>query len=104
MVRLLGLQNQSFVGSSPTTPTMITFRYKDKQYTTNNLKNKLDKLGISIDEIEIMGNRSTEELDNSIQKYYFKNTITIFTNNYSMINIIMYRVRDSNPQELILIV
>ena len=64
------------MGSSPTTPTMITFRYKDKQYTTNNLKNKLDKLGISIDEIEIMGNRDTEELDNSIQKYYFKNTIT----------------------------
>ena len=55
---------------------MITFRYKDKQYTTKNLKNKLDKLGISIDDIEIMGNRSTKELDNSIQKYYFKNTIT----------------------------
>lgn len=64
------------MGSSPTTPTMITFRYKDKQYTTNNLKNKLDKLGISIDEIEIMGNKHLEELDNSIQKYYFKNIIT----------------------------
>ena len=55
---------------------MITFKYKDKQYTTNNLKNKLDKLGISIDDIQIMGNRDLGEIDTSIQKYYFKNTIT----------------------------
>ena len=55
---------------------MITFKYKDKQYTTNNLKNKLDKLGISIDDIQIMGNRNLGEIDTSIQKYYFKNTIT----------------------------
>ena len=55
---------------------MITFKYKDKQYTTNNLKNKLDKLGISIDDIQIMGNRNLGEIDTSIQKYYFKNDIT----------------------------
>ena len=55
---------------------MITFKYKDKQYTTNNLKNKLDKLGISIDDIQIMGNRDLGEIDTSIQKYYFKNDIT----------------------------
>ena len=55
---------------------MITFKYKGKQYTTNNLKNKLDKLGISIDDIQIMGNRNLGEIDTSIQKYYFKNTIT----------------------------
>ena len=55
---------------------MITFKYKDKQYTTNNLKNKLDKLGISITDIQIMGNRDLGEIDTSIQKYYFKNTIT----------------------------
>ena len=55
---------------------MITFKYKDKQYTTNNLKNKLDKLGISITDIQIMGNRDLGEIDISIQKYYFKNTIT----------------------------
>ena len=55
---------------------MITFRYKDKQYTTNNLKNKLDKLGISITDIQIMGNRDLGEIDNSIQKYYFKNSNT----------------------------
>ena len=55
---------------------MITFKYKDKQYTTNNLKNKLDKLGISITDIQIMGNRDLGEIDTSIQKYYFKNDIT----------------------------
>ena len=55
---------------------MITFKYKDKQYTTNNQKNKLDKLGISIDDIQIMGNRDLGEIDTSIQKYYFKNDIT----------------------------
>ena len=55
---------------------MITFKYKGKQYTTNNLKNKLDKLGISIDDIQIMGNRDLGEIDTSIQKYYFKNDIT----------------------------
>ena len=55
---------------------MITFKYRDKQYTTNNLKNKLDKLGISIDDIQIMGNRDLGEIDTSIQKYYFKNIIT----------------------------
>ena len=55
---------------------MITFKYKDKQYTTNNLKNKLDKLGISIDDIQIMGNRDLGEIDTCIQKYYFKNDIT----------------------------
>ena len=55
---------------------MITFKYKDKQYTTNNLKNKLDKLGISINDIQIMGNRDLGEIDTSIQKYYFKNDIT----------------------------
>ena len=55
---------------------MITFKYKDRQYTTNNLKNKLDKLGISINDIQIMGNRDLGEIDTSIQKYYFKNDIT----------------------------
>ena len=55
---------------------MITFKYKDKQYTTNNLKNKLDKLGISINDIQIMGNRDLGEIDTSIQKHYFKNDIT----------------------------
>ena len=83
---------------------MITFKYKDKQYTTNNLKNKLDKLGISINNIQIMGNRDLGEIDISIQKYYFKNIITgeIITSIYpsleylkNIVNIYEYK-RQSN--------
>ena len=55
---------------------MITFRYKNKQYTTNNLEKKLNNLGISISDIQIMGNRDLGEIDTSIQKYYFKNSNT----------------------------
>lgn len=55
---------------------MITFKYKDKQYTTNNLKSKLDKLGISISDIQIMGNKDLGEIDTSVQKYKFKNIVT----------------------------
>ena len=35
---------------------MITFKYNNKQYTTNNLENKLNKLGITKEDIEILGN------------------------------------------------
>ena len=55
---------------------MVTFKYNNKQYTTNNLENKLNKLGITKEDIEILGNRDLGEIDISIQKYYFKNTIT----------------------------
>ena len=55
---------------------MVTFRYKNKQYTTNNLERKLNSLGISISDIQIMGNRDLGEIDNSIQKYYFKKSNT----------------------------
>ena len=55
---------------------MVTFKYNNKQYTTNNLEKKLNKLGITKDDIEILGNRDLGEIDTSIQKYYFKNTIT----------------------------
>ena len=64
------------MGSSPTTPSMITFKYNNKQYTTNNLENKLNKLGITKDDIEILGNRDLVEIDTSIKKYYFKNIKT----------------------------
>ena len=64
------------MGSSPTTPSMITFKYNNKQYTTNNLENKLNKLGITKDDIEILGNRDLGEIDTSIKKYYFKNIKT----------------------------
>lgn len=64
------------MGSSPTTPSMVTFKYNNKQYTTNNLENKLNKLGITKEDIEILGNRDLGEIDTSIKKYYFKNIKT----------------------------
>ena len=64
------------MGSSPTAPSMITFKYNNKQYTTNNLENKLNKLGITKEDIEILGNRDLGEIDTSIKKYYFKNIKT----------------------------
>ena len=35
----------------------ITFKYNGKQYTTNNLEKKLNKLGISENDIELLGNK-----------------------------------------------
>lgn len=35
----------------------VTFRYNGKQYTTNNLEKKLTKLGITKDDIELLGNQ-----------------------------------------------
>jgi hypothetical protein len=76
------------VGSSPTTPTNklqmdkiqtpISFKYKDKIYTTTNLEKKLNKLGIGIQDIEILKKQdnSIGETDNTIKKYYFKNKYT----------------------------
>lgn len=55
---------------------MVTFKYNNKQYTTNNLENKLNKLGITKEDIEILGNRDLGEIDTSIKKYYFKNVKT----------------------------
>ena len=55
---------------------MVTFKYNNKQYTTNNLEKKLNKLGITKDDIEILGNRDLGEIDTSIKKYYFKNIKT----------------------------
>lgn len=55
---------------------MVTFKYNNKQYTTNNLENKLKKLGISEHDIEILGRRDLGEIDTSIKKYYFKNKVT----------------------------
>lgn len=58
------------------TPT--SFKYKDKIYTTTNLEKKLEKLGIGIQDIEILKKQdnSIGETDNTIQKYYFKNKHT----------------------------
>lgn len=36
----------------------VTFKYNGKQYTTNNLERKLNKLGISEKDIELLGNKN----------------------------------------------
>lgn len=58
--------------------TPISFKYKDKIYTTTNLENKLNKLGIGIQDVEILKKQdnSIGEIDNTIQKHYFKNKST----------------------------
>lgn len=38
----------------------ITFKYNGKQYTTNNLEKKLNKLGITEKDIELLGNKVVE--------------------------------------------
>lgn len=76
--------------------TPISFKYKDKIYTTTNLENKLNKLGIGLQDIEILKkqNNSVGETDNTIQKYYFKNKYTgetivsIYDNLYNLKQII----------------
>ena len=52
---------------------MVTFKYNNKQYTTNNLDSKLNKLGISKDDIEILESTNIGNIDTSIKKYYFYN-------------------------------
>ena len=59
---------------------MITFQYNGKQYTTNNLENKLKKLGITKKDI-ITNNKDSEII--KVKKYYFKNKI----DNYIIVSI-----------------
>ena len=56
----------------------ITFIYNNKIYTTSNLERKLSKLGITEQDIEIQRKQdcSIGEINNDIQKYYFKNKNT----------------------------
>lgn len=51
---------------------MITFQYNGKQYTTNNLENKLKKLGITKKDI-VTNNKDSEII--KVKKYYFKSKI-----------------------------
>lgn len=74
----------------------ISFKYKDKIYTTTNLEKKLNKLGIGIQDVEILKKQdnSIGETDNTIQKYYFKNKhtgeiiVSIYINLYNLKQII----------------
>lgn len=55
---------------------MVTFKYQNKQYTTNDLNKKLSKLGISEKDITIMGQKESTELDTSIKLYRWYNEST----------------------------
>lgn len=55
----------------------MKFIYNNRVYNPVNLDKKLKKLGITIKDIQILEeSKVIEEIDNSIQKYYFKNSNT----------------------------
>ena len=55
----------------------MKFIYNNRIYNPVNLDKKLKKLGITIKDIQILEeSKEIEEIDTSIQKYYFKNIIT----------------------------
>ena len=55
----------------------MKFIFNSKIYNPVNLEKKLKKLGITLKDIQIIeDNKIIDEIDTSIQKYYFKNTIT----------------------------
>ena len=55
----------------------MKFIFNNKIYNPVNLEKKLKKLGITLKDIQIIeDSKIIDEIDTSIQKYYFKNTIT----------------------------
>ena len=55
----------------------MKFIFNNKIYNPVNLEKKLKKLGITLKDIQIIeDNKIIDEIDTSIQKYYFKNAIT----------------------------
>ena len=55
----------------------MKFIFNNKIYNPVNLEKKLKKLGITLKDIQIIeDNKIIDEIDTSIQKYYFKNIIT----------------------------
>ena len=59
----------------------MTFKYKDKIYTTADLDNKLGKLGIRLEDVEILKKQdcSIGEVSNSVTKHRFYNKKTGYT-------------------------
>ena len=58
---------------------MITFKYNNKIWKPKNPEKKLRQLGITWADVEIIKEEVLvleDEIDTSIKKYYFKNTIT----------------------------
>lgn len=80
---------------------MITFKYNNKQYTTNNLDKKLSKLGISKDDIEILGKRDLGEIDDSIKLYKFYNKQYTITSIYDNLDHLKGIVPDIKSYERI---
>lgn len=57
----------------------MKFKYKDRIYNPSNLEKKLKKLGITINDVEIIPeNKPIVEMDDTV-KYYFKNKKTGYT-------------------------
>ena len=55
----------------------MKFTFNNKIYNPVNLEKKIKKLGITLKDIQIIeDNKIIDEIDVSIKKYYFKNTIT----------------------------
>ena len=55
----------------------MKFIFNNKIYNPVNLEKKLKKLGITLKDIQIIeDNKIIDEIDTSVKKYYFKNTIT----------------------------
>ena len=55
----------------------MKFIFNNKIYNPVNLEKKLKKLGITLEDIQIIeDNKIIDEIDTSVKKYYFKNTIT----------------------------
>ena len=55
----------------------MKFIFNNKIYNPVNLEKKLKKLGITLKDIQIIeDNKIIDEIDTSIQKYYFKNILT----------------------------
>ena len=52
----------------------VTFKYNGKQYTTNNLDKKLSKLGITKNDIELLGNRIVEIEETNKRKVTIRST------------------------------
>ena len=55
----------------------MKFIFNNKIYNPVNLEKKLKKLGITLKDVQIIeDNKIIDEIDTSIQKYYFKNIVT----------------------------
>ena len=55
----------------------MKFIFNNKIYNPVNLEKKLKKLGITLEDVQIIeDNKIIDEIDTSVKKYYFKNTIT----------------------------